>query len=361
MSAALTTAGGQRLPRRTAAALAAAVIAAGALLAGSRQQSPPTPGARQTAGQAWPGAARADFPDLLVSPLLFLDARTVVGTLPTRDGAYQRLVIEAPGSAPRELRRLPAGSDPQFGSVTAADGRIVWAEIDERRRWQIWVADLTDGPARRLVADAGDVVFSGDQYDLVVAQGRVHWAVSRDEQVTQIRSVALTGGPVDVRTEDGQWNLSAWPWLADDATAGSGTTRLRDMATGRELRVSVSGLELGTCSPIWCLVMVMGAGGELFHIDLMRPDGSGRRRIAGASAQAAVTDVAVLGRFEILSEPDANSDLTGTAGLLVYDIATGRTVTISAAATGAYTHDGMLWWSTGETDPVWHTLDLRTA
>jgi hypothetical protein len=92
-----------------------------------------------------------------------------------------------------------------------------------------------------------------------------------------------------------------------------------------------------------------------------RPDGTGRGSIAGAGDRPAVIDVAVLDRFVILSQPDPNTMLTGTAALRVYDLATGRTVTLSTAASGVYTHDGVLWWSTGETSPVWHILDLRTA
>jgi hypothetical protein len=105
----------------------------------------------------------------------------------------------------------------------------------------------------------------------------------------------------------------------------------------------------------------VGAARQPDPLALAQPDGSARRQIAGAGARAAVTDVAVLDRFEILSEPTASSDLTGTAGLLVYDIATGRTVTVSPAASGVYTHDGVLWWPTGQVDLAWHTLDLRTA
>jgi hypothetical protein len=100
----------------------------------------------------------------------------------------------------------------------------------------------------------------------------------------------------------------------------------------------------------------------LARIDLMRPDGSARRRIAGGQAQAAVNDVAVLDRFEVLAEPGPDADVTGTAALLVYDVATGRTVEVAPAVDGAFTSGGMLWWSTGDVDTIrWHTLDLRTV
>jgi hypothetical protein len=47
-------------------------------------------------------------------------------------------------------------------------------------------------------------------------------------------------------------------------------------------------------------------------------------------------DVALLDRFEVLSETGPDSDLTGTAGLIVYDLLAGRTVDVSAAAVMAF-------------------------
>jgi hypothetical protein len=133
------------------------------------------------------------------------------------------------------------------------------------------------------------------------------------------------------------------------------------MVTNRDVEVNTTGAELSTCGPTWCRIMVMNDGG-LVRIDLMHPDGTARQRIAGSAASAAVGDVAVLDRFEILSEAGPNSDLTGTAGLLVYDIASKRTVDISADVSGAFSRGAVLWWSTGEPDnAVWHTLDLRTV
>jgi hypothetical protein len=284
--------------------------------------------------------------------------------MPTRDGAFLRLVVQTPDGGQRELRRLPTRGDPRFDNVTAAGGQLLWTETTEGAPFQIWTADVrTGGPSRLLTADAGNVLFYGNQYDVLVNAGRVYWAAGPADggPVTQIRSVALTGGPVRVREQAGKWALSAWPWLSDDAGGAAGTTRLLNIETGRETPVAVSGVELSTCGPVWCRVMVM-AGGKLARIDLMHPDGSGRRRIAGPGAQAAVTDVAVLGRFEILSEPGPESDLTGTAGLLVYDLSTGRTITLTSAAVNAYTRDGILWWSTGDLETtIWHTLDLRTV
>ncbi|MDT5030635.1 MAG: hypothetical protein QOC94_806 [Actinoplanes sp.] len=72
-------------------------------------------------------------------------------------------------------------------------------------------------------------------------------------------------------------------------------------------------------------------------------------------------DVALLDRFEVLSETGPDSDLTGTAGLIVYDLLAGRTVDVSAAAVMAFARGGVLWWSTGDQETLmWHTLNLRT-
>jgi hypothetical protein len=108
--------------------------------------------------------------------------------------------------------------------------------------------------------------------------------------------------------------------------------------------------------------MVVAAGGDLIGIDVLHPDGSARRRVAGSGASAAIVDVAPLDRFEILSETGPTSDVTGSAPLLVYDLTTDRTVDISADVNGVFYRAGVLWWVTGDQDnTVWHTLDLRTA
>lgn len=356
--------------RRVAVAVA---LAAGAalLLPSTRPPAAKPPPGRAPATVAWPKADRADIPGNLpdgpiFTPALFVDARTAAGTAPSPDARTLRLLIRHGDGTLRELRRLPLDRNPEFGAVTAHGDDLVWTESAGRGRPRLWTANLRDrAPARLLTADTGDALFYGSQYDLVVFGGRVYWAAANGPD-TEIRSVALTGGPVRVRAEPGTWALSGWPWLVDGAD-GTGTRTLRNLATGRDTEVRAGGGELTTCGPLWCRVMVLstghsGGGTGLVRIDLMHPDGSGRRRIAGSAAGAAVTDVAELNRFEILSEARPNADLTGTEGLLVYDIATGRTVDVSAAASAAFSRGGVLWWSTGDQDTtVWHTIDLRTV
>jgi hypothetical protein len=346
-------------------ALVVALAAGGTLIARGPAggDAPRQPPGRLSAAAAWPGTRIATvdpaMPDgPLFTPALFLDATTVIGTAPTPSGAQVRLVLRTGDAAPRELRRVSLDGNPQFEAFAAAGDEIVWAESGDGRPARIWAANRAGGAARMLTADTGEAVFNGTQYDLVVADGRVHWAAAggKGDQATEIRSVALAGGPVAVRTEPGQWSQTAWPWLTDDTE-----NRLRNTATGRDTEIATAGPDQVTCSPVWCRVMVLGGDG-LARIDLMHPDGSARRRIAGGGAQAAITDVAVLDRFEILAEPGPDTDLTGTAALLVYDVATGNTVVVAQAADGAFSRGGMLWWSTGDDDTItWHTLDLRKA
>jgi hypothetical protein len=348
--------------------LVVALAAAGTLLLTAPRHGKPAAPGRLPAPAAWPKAQRADIPGNLpdgpvFSPAFFLDARTAIGTAPSPDARSMRLLIRGADGTLRELRRLPLDRNPQFDNVTAAGGEVVWTESTDRGKLQVWAAGLRGRPPpRRLTADTGNAVFFGSQYDLTVAGGRVYWAAAPDgAKTTEIRSLPLTGGAVQVRVEPGTWALSAWPWLTDGAGGQAGTTKLHNMATNRDVEINSTGVELTTCSPVWCRVMVMNGGG-LARIDVMHPDGSARSRIAGGAARAAIQDVAVLDRFEVLSEPGPDSDLTGTEGLLVYDISRRRTVDISAAVSAAFSRGGVLWWSTGDQDSiVWHTVDLRTV
>ncbi|MGK5681695.1 hypothetical protein [Actinoplanes sp. URMC 104] len=353
----------------TVAALVVALAAGGVLIGaapGGREK--PAPPARTDARTAWPDARRADLPaglpdGPLFTPSMFLDATTAVGTAPTPSGAQSRLLLRS-GDRLRELRRVSLEDNPQFEAFTVAGDQIFWAESTAASTSvRLWTANRSGGAARPLTADTGNAVFYGNQYDLVVAEGKVHWTAAPGDATkeTEIRSVPVGGGQVTVRVEPGQWAMSAWPWLVDDGST-SGEPRLRNLATARDTPIVSSGVEQLTCQPVWCRAMVMGDQ-ALAGIELVRPDGSDRRRIAGGAAQAAITDVAVLDRFEILAEPGPDTDVTGAAALVVHDIATGRTVDVARDADGAFSRGGMLWWSTATDDEqiTWHTLDLRTV
>ncbi len=359
-----------RAPGRSSAlpaiGLVVALAATGALVisGGSVERLSDTRGGRMSAAAAWPAARLSTIPDLALQPLLFLDTATVVGTAPGQDGELLRLLLRSATGVPRELRRLATADNPRFENVTVAGDHVVWTEFSDGRPPEIWAVHLRAGtPARRLTADIGIVAFYGGQYDLVHHDGRVYWTAQPEDgtAATEVRSVALSGGPVDVVSEEGEWTMTAWPWLGAGARQGSGATRLRDVSTGREVTVPTTDAELATCSPSWCRVMVLDGAG-LGRIDLMRPDGSARRQIADGTARTAVADVAILDRFEILAEPGPHSGTTGTAGLLVYDLRTGRTVQLASAANGAQSRGGLLWWYSSSAQVThWHVLDLRTA
>ena len=355
---------------RSMLALAVALAAGGVLLARAPNGDPAAPPGRVAAAVAWPNADRAtligELPDgTAFEPGHFLDARTAVGTAPSSDGRSLRLVVRGGDGQVRELRRLPRGRGFAYGSFAATDTRLVWAEATGGSAPEIWAADLRDArsPAGLLTADTGEAALSGSQYDLVINDSRVYWtAVPDDGRITEIRSVALTGGPVSVRTEEGRWILSAWPWLTDGSDRTS-TARLRDPRSGRDVDVDVdsgTGTELLTCSPAWCRVTVMGSGG-ISRVDLMRHDGSQRTTVAGGDAGVVSADVAILDRFELVLETRPGAGKGSTTALQVHDLTSARTVEISPAARSADSRAGVLWWSTGGDPVVWHTLDLRTV
>ncbi|WP_433718075.1 hypothetical protein ACQP2Y_28315 [Actinoplanes sp. CA-051413] len=351
---------------RTRLGLAAALVASAALLAlpaGGNAQ----PAAPVTAAVAWPqaqrGTVQATLPDgAEYRPGLFLDARTSLGTAASTDDRYLRLVRVGADGTVRQLRRLPRAEHPSFQALTVAGDVLAWVESTDGGKLRLFTAGLRDArPPRELTADLGRAEFYQSQYDLVIADGRVHWVAADTGDVTQLRSVALTGGPVAVRREPGTWKMSAWPWLVNGVNDSSGSTLLRNLGTGRDSPIGhARDRAITACSPAWCRVASL-TGDGLSRIELMRPDGSDRHRIAGDTAATVIVDVAPLDRFEVLSRIGPNSELTGNNELIAVEIATRRTVEISPDAGSVSYRDGMLWWSTGNLDAVvWHALDLRT-
>lgn len=356
-------------------ALVAAVIAAAVLIAlppAGRDSRGGAAGEPDPAEQVWPDARRTRLPGNLAdgpaySPGIFLDSGESVGTSPSPDGERLRLVRRAGDGTVRELRGLPMDGAPQFGGFTRSGDVFAWSETttDEqgRGRTELWAADLASARAAwRVTADTGDAVFFNSQYDMVIDGGRLHWVAVApgEETATEIRSAPLAGGPVSVRTEPGAWARSAWPWLASAGTGAIGPVRLRDLAARKVIEVPAGGTELVSCSPAWCRVLVLAGDGP-GRIELMRPDGSDRRPVAGNGATAALVDVAVEDRFEVLSLADARQVATGNQQLHLYDAREDRTVRVADGVGMVLCRDGTLWWSTGGIDDsVWHTLDLRS-
>jgi hypothetical protein len=299
------------------------------------------------------------------TPLYFLDPQTAVGTAPTPDRTAVRLVLRGDEGLLRELRRLPERSTPQFTGFTSTGDDLVWAESTalpdgrgETRLWRVsWRS--ADAPVE-LTADTGDAVFFNSQYDLVVADGSVHWvsAARGGPVVTEVRSVPLSGGPVSLSRVDGAFALSAWPWLV---SAGTGAVSLRNLDSGEVVAVPSSPTEIVTCAAAWCRVLVLAGDLGPARLDLMRPDGTDRHRIAGGVVSASVTDVAILDRFEVLTVVGREGSATSNQQLLLYDIAARRTVTVAVGVGMVLCRGGVLWWSTGDNETLaWHAVDLRT-
>ncbi|GAB3144378.1 hypothetical protein GCM10027290_22550 [Micromonospora sonneratiae] len=352
--------------------LGAALVSAVVLIAlPPADRQPVSQSSTSTLAEVWPDAQRADIPvgvsdGPAYSPVYFRDVRTSLGTAPNPEGTHLRLVARAADGALRELRRLPLARSPQFGGFAIAGDQVAWAEstadADGRGRTELWAVDLaSERPARRLTTDTGDLLLFNSEYDMVIDNNRLYWAAGApgEESATEVRSVSLAGGPVSVRTEPGAWAMSAWPWLVSAGSGISGPVRLYHLEERRTVDVD-AGTDLVSCSPTWCRALVRTDGGES-RIDLMRPDGSDRRQIAGGAASASVIDVAILDRFEVLSLSDAQRTVTDTQQLLLYDVQRRQTVLVAEGVGMVLCRDGVLWWSTGGTEIVaWHTLDLRT-
>jgi hypothetical protein len=348
--------------------LGAALVGCALLLAAYPAEQTPPPAVPVPAATAWPHAetatVSATLPDGMVyRPAIFLDARTSVGTAPDPDRQSQRLVLRGPEPTVRQLRSRPLDRKPWFGAFTLAGDVLAWAEDEAGGHLGLWTINLRDGrPARQLTADTGAAVLDGSPYDLVIKSDRLYWAATSAERrdVTEIRSVALTGGPVDVHTEPGTWELSTWPWLVNGLGDPTGTTAVENILTHQNLAIPRDIHRSTHCSPTWC--EVVSPVGDGFHVELMHPDGTSREPVAHGTALPALAEVAALDRFEVLSQIDLYSDLTGTKQLLVFDIATQRTVDVSRGTWSVSYNNGLLWWSTGTQEtPIWHALDLRTV
>jgi hypothetical protein len=206
------------------------------------------------------------------------------------------------------------------------------------------------------------VVFYSSQYDLVIADGQLYWlaAARTATPVTEVRSVPLGGGPVTVRNVDGSYALSAWPWMVSAGTGQTGAVELRNLVDGRRVTVPAQPSELVSCSPAWCRVLVVSTVSGPARIDLMRPDGSDRRRVASGLVSAAIGDVAVLDRFEVLTLAGRDGSATSNQQLMLYDAPKKRTIQVANGVGTVLCRAGILWWSTGDNETLrWHALDLH--
>jgi hypothetical protein len=358
------------LPWHRIAVLLAALVTTVWLLALPARPAPvppPFPVAQPTmpALPRWSGPDPVRMPGVLADgsqyqPRLFLPTGASVGLA---DGD---LVLVNPGEDPTVLRPATADQVHYDGFVTSGD-TLVWAESVSRPdapvSTMLWRTNWrTRTQPRQVVTDTGEVSFRGGQHDIVVHDGRAYWAAvgGGDEPTTEVRSVPLTSGRVSVRTVAGEYALAAWPWLVG-VGGGRGTTiPLLNLDTGERISVGTDASEVTTCGPVWCRVGVLGDN-ALIGLDVQRPDGTQRRRVAGPEATAAIVDVALVDRFVPLIVDRGDATRPGT-GLGLYDIAADRVELVAEEAADVQGRDGVLWWSVGSGAALaWYALDLRTV
>jgi hypothetical protein len=326
-----------------------------------------------TVQQAWPNARIVDAPIALAdgarySPQLYVDAFTSIGVAPTPDGSAQRVVARSADGV-RELRRIGKDHYPNFLGFTSVGDTVFWAEStltgDNQDEMRLWRASLRgSAPAVELTADTGDMVFFESQYDLVVHGDRLYWvaAAPSEELVTDMRSVPVTGGKVTSRLVTGAYRLSAWPWLQSAAGSGQqGPLELRNLDTGQRITIPKSPAEYVACSPIWCRSIVTTGSDGGTRYDVTRPDGSARRRVGGTDVSAAAGDVGLLDRFELVMQTIGTAPADTYNRLALYDLTTGRLITVADHVGEVQAGQHMLWWSTGDQQlGTWHSLDLAS-
>ncbi|GAA3212224.1 hypothetical protein GCM10010532_037370 [Dactylosporangium siamense] len=324
--------------------------------------------------QAWPNATVVDLPGVLpdgapYTPWLFLDASTSIGVAPTPDGAAQRVVARTADGV-RELHRVAKDRYPNFLGFTGAGDTVFWGEsVADPAETRIWRASVRGAaPTASLTADTGEIVFFNSQYDLLMHDGRLYWAavgVSAEQPVTEIRSVPMSGGPTTVRPVDGAYQLLVWPWLHSAEGTGTGAGQggpleVRNLDTGRRITVPASPSEYIGCSPTWCRSIVTTGTDGSTRYDMIRSDGSDRRRVGGSAFSAAVADVALLDRFEPVLQMTGSAPDTRQR-LVLYDLTNARLVTVAENVRQVLARQRVLWWSTGDQQhETWHSLDLGT-
>jgi hypothetical protein len=348
-------------------ALVVALGAAGAMLL-SKPPAKSAPAANTgsatelTLEKAYPGRVAVTLKGAVkdgakYTPLFFLDEQRSLGTATAADGASRLILITPNGE--RELRRLPKAQTPEFAGFAVQDKRLVWLELtnsaDGAAKTELWTIENDTAAPRMITADTGDVALFDKRDDVVIHDGRVTWlaAARTDNPVTEIRSAPIGGGKVKIETREGAFSFATWPWLTSVNLGQDGPVELRNIQTEERTVVGVQSNELMACSPVWCRSVIIGSTAGSTVIEMLKPDGSLRLRVASGNVAASTVDVALLDRYEIYSY--------GSGKLVLYDLVDRRMITITKSVSQVASRGPMVWWSTGDNETVvWHALDLRT-
>lgn len=307
------------------AALAAAVL----VVAPGPVRVSGGPPATPVVTDAWPGARIATTP----------------GNLP--DGAVFAPLSPDLRAGESGGRLVVDGSVIRTGAsqYVMDDAMLVWLEPGAG------LFRMADSVAELITADIGNAVVLESQHDLVVHDQAVSWAASGPEGTTEIRTVALTGGTVEKIVVPGKLALTEWPFATSAEIEQGGPSTLVDLRTSARTVVNGQAYELIDCTPSWCRVQVLRQGGSA-RLDLMRPDGTERRRIGGSGLRPAVPDVLLLDRFAVLVD-----DSRGV--LCLYDVDRGQLADLASSFGTVVARGNAVWWSTGDnTSLTWHSIDV---
>ncbi|GIH21671.1 hypothetical protein [Rugosimonospora africana] len=300
------------------------------------------------------------------TPTLIVDPRTDVGTATSADGTQTSLVVNNGGTS-RVLQTRTLGDGGLYDAITVAGTRLFWIQSARSAtglvKPSLWSAPTSGGSPTMMSTDVGQPLFTGSRYDLEPVDDRLYWISADGDRtdVTQLRSVALTGGPVSTRMLTGAWRLTAWPWLVTAPSAPNTPPRLLNVHTGAVTPIRVPANKLVTCDQTWCR-LIPDDQTRRDGTDLVHADGTDRQHVAGKNSNPIANDPALLGRFEPMLTPVSRT-LAGTSlfRLSLYDTRRRALVQVASAVSKAGAQGDYVWWATGDNETLaWHALDLRT-
>ncbi len=187
---------------------------------------------------AWDGPETVDIPGVLedgaaYSPRLFLDPQTSVGVATAQDGAVRVILARAPGTF-TQLRSRPAQDRVQVTGFAAQGDTVVWIESPASGSPSMWRTSLTSGGTPvQLTTDVGEASFYGVPTEVALADDRVIWTTlsTREYNRTEVRSMALAGGPVQRDAVEGELLLSGPSWAVSVPGGPGSPVTLLNLAT----------------------------------------------------------------------------------------------------------------------------------
>ncbi len=264
---------GQRQRRHTrlvAAGVSAAVVATIGLAAiqGGPGRSPASE-ADGVAGSApiswsdaWPAIAITEFTARLrdgrpYTPLLFVDTRTAVAAIRINFEDAELLLVDVIARTARTLGQISA---PIEQVQTATDGAHVgWLTHtggDRSAASELWVADVSGGPSRRLASVSAARAWGDQGLTLGLGAGRLYLVrtFGLDVPTTQVSSVRLAGGELEPELSLPGYIPVGWPWLSTIGTPTIRRVTVRNVLLNetRDGRLP-AGSSFGACGGVWCV------------------------------------------------------------------------------------------------------------